>query len=59
MTLTDKAIEIECTDNGYIFSWRDNTDSHRGIGQYPPRKTSGREVFTNKQALLRRVEGFL
>ncbi len=58
---TDKSVEIEVIDNGWVLSWKDETkerESWAGSTLTKP-KTRGREVFTSKKKLLERISSLI
>lgn len=60
---TDKSVEIEIVDNGWVLTWQDNgADPLAGmVSGYPkkPAKTRGRELFTDRKKLLKRIDALL
>lgn len=54
---TDKSVEIEVTDNGWVLTWSD--DKKRWEEHALTRvkqKHCGREIFTDKKTLINRVK---
>lgn len=60
---TEKSVEVEIVDNGYVLTWKDETrranqqEWSRRLGAEP--KTRGREVIETKSALLKRLKELL
>lgn len=56
---TDKSVEVEVIDNGWVFSWEDKTVNRRENrfthSTMPDRPERGREVFSDKKKLIKRV----
>lgn len=61
-----KTVAIEVVDGGWVLDWADpaiDEDHLDRLNQQWPRpkapKSSGREIFTDRKKLLKRIEGFL
>lgn len=53
-------IEVSKTDNGYVLEWKDETkEEHRMSEMRLRRFDRGLEVFTDKKALMKRIEALL
>lgn len=62
--MSDKSFTVEPLEGGYLFTWKDNSlVEHVKNYMYPERKdtpkTFGKEIFTDKKKLLKRIETFL
>ena len=60
----EKSFTVETVDGGWILDWRDETRAkdRSEFTQWPipvQPKTSGREIFTNKKALQKRINALI
>jgi hypothetical protein len=65
MFKTRKSISVEAVSGGWVFDWSDPSldkrDSHLGTSwpERPRPATDGREIFTDKKKLVKRIGDFL